>query len=115
MINQVPAAGLLAQFQENEKLQDKLKAVATPDGQIAINDAISIAKEAGFEISASDLAVKEDLTEEQLEAVTGGNNAGLFGLIAYGVAAPLTQGLSLAMDAEDGFSLFRALNHELHK
>ena len=74
MIHQVPSAELLAQSPVNEKLQDKLKAVATPDGQIAANNAISISKEAGFVISASDLAVKEDLSDEQLEAVTGGHS-----------------------------------------
>ena len=57
----------------DSSLQQKLKAVATPDGQIAANNAISISTEAGFVISASDLAVKEDLSDEQLEAVTGGN------------------------------------------
>ena len=96
-------------------LQEKLKAVGTPDGQIAINDAIPIAKEAGFEISASDLAVKEDLTEEQPEAVTWGNKAGHAEIMAYGVAVSLTQGLLLAMNVESEFSEFKGAIYKLYK
>ena len=87
----------------DSSLQEKLKAVATPDGQIAINDTISIAKEAGFEISASDLAEKEDLTEEQLEAITGGDNAHAF---AYGWFSAATLGLLPAIDAATGWQAY---------
>ena len=92
----------------DSSLQEKLKAVATSDGQIAINDAISIAKEAGFEVSASDLAVKKDLTEEQLEAVTGGNE---LGQVAYGWISTATLGLLPLVDGVMGWNTYqRALN-----
>ena len=95
-----PLAELLAQFQEDEKLQDKLKAVATPDGQIAVNGALSIAKEAGFVISSSDLAKTQELTEEQLQAVTGGDAAHAF---AYGWLSAATLGILPAIDGATGW------------
>ena len=47
-------------------LQEKLKATANSDA------VVSIAKEAGFMISADDLTKAQSLTEEELEGVAGG-------------------------------------------
>ena len=47
-------------------LQEKLKAAANSDA------VVSIAKEAGFMISADDLTKAQSLTEEELEGVAGG-------------------------------------------
>ena len=48
-------------------LQDKLKAASDDDAVVAI------AKEAGFSISADDLAkAQSELSQEELEAVAGG-------------------------------------------
>ena len=63
----------LEKVKVDSSLQEKLKAAVIPDGQLASEDVVSIAKEAGFVISAGDLAAKEGLTDDQLEGVTGGN------------------------------------------
>ena len=99
----------------DSSLQEKLKAVATSDGQIAINDAISIAKEAGFEISAVDLAEKQDLTEEQLEAVTGGNVGGAFEAMGFGFASILSVGLLPFYDECTGSNIWKGIKDNIEK
>ena len=47
-------------------LQEKLKAASNPDA------VVSIAKEAGFSISADDLKEVSEISEEELEGAAGG-------------------------------------------
>ncbi|QNI54826.1 nif11-like leader peptide domain protein [Synechococcus sp. BIOS-E4-1] len=56
----------LACAKSNTKLQDMLKAAADSDAVVAI------AKEAGFSISADELNKASELSEEELEGVSGG-------------------------------------------
>jgi len=58
----------IEKVQGDDSLQEKLKAAANPDV------VVSIAKEAGFSISADDLnkAQQSEISEEELEAVAGG-------------------------------------------
>ena len=93
----------------DSSLQEKLKAVATPDGQIAFNDVIKIAKEAGFVITASDLAVKEGLTEEQLEAVTGGKGLATLERTGYGLANIGTLGFLALFDQATGSKIWKGI------
>lgn len=99
-MTQEPLAELLAQFQEDAKLQDNLKALAAPDRQLANDDGALIAKETGFVISSSDLAKTQELTEEQLQAVTGGDAAHAF---AYGWLSAATLGILPAIDGATGW------------
>ena len=61
----------IAKAKEDQSIQDKLKAVKTPE------DVIVIAKESGFMISADDLKNAQsqemrEISEEELEGVAGG-------------------------------------------
>ena len=56
----------LEKVKADTSLQEKLKAAANADA------VVSIAKEAGFSISADDLKKAQELTEEELEGVAGG-------------------------------------------
>ena len=57
----------LVQVKGDSSLQERLKAAANPDA------VVSIAKEAGFMISADDLAkAKSELSDEELKGVAGG-------------------------------------------
>ena len=57
----------LEKLKGDTTLQAKLKAAANPDA------VVSIAKEAGFSISADDLKnAQSEISEEELEGVTGG-------------------------------------------
>ncbi len=61
----------IEKVQEDDSLQEKLKAAANPDV------VVSIAKEAGFSISADDLKnAQSELSEEELEGVAGGKCRG---------------------------------------
>ena len=71
----------IAKVQSDTSLQEKLKAAANPDA------VVSIAKEAGFAISAEDIQSMQsstDLSDEDLEFVAGG--AG--GLSTWGCRGP---------------------------
>ena len=58
----------IEKVQGDDSLQEKLKAAANPDV------VVSIAKEAGFSISADDLTkAQSELSDEELEGVAGGN------------------------------------------
>ena len=62
----------------NTTLQEKLKAAADADAVLAI------AKEAGFSISADDLKkAQSEISEEELENVSGGNIDKALGGICY--------------------------------
>ena len=56
----------LEKVKVDTSLQEKLKAAANADA------VVSIAKEAGFSISADDLKKAQELSEEELEGVAGG-------------------------------------------
>ena len=57
----------IEKVQGDDSLQEKLKAAANPDV------VVSIAKEAGFSISADDLKnAQSELSDEELEGVAGG-------------------------------------------
>ena len=56
----------LEKVKGDTNLQEKLKAAANADA------VVSIAKEAGFSISADDLKKAQELSEEELEGVAGG-------------------------------------------
>ena len=57
----------IEKVQGDDSLQEKLKAAANPDV------VVSIAKEAGFSISADDLTKDQyELSDEELEGVAGG-------------------------------------------
>ena len=56
----------LEKVQTDTSLQEKLKAAANADA------VVSIAKEAGFSISADDLKKAQELSKEELEGVAGG-------------------------------------------
>ena len=59
----------LEKVKGDTNLQERLKAAANPDA------VVSIAKEAGFSISADDLTMTQwDLSDEELEGVAGGNS-----------------------------------------
>ena len=61
----------LEKVKDDSSLQEKLKAAANPD------DVVSIAKEAGFSISADDLKnAQSELSDEELEGVAGGQARG---------------------------------------
>ena len=66
---------LLPELRVDPNLQDNLKALEKPDGQLASDDVASIANTDSNVTSNSDLTVKQDLSEEQLDAVNGGFNA----------------------------------------
>ena len=55
----------LAQVKAEDSLQEKLKAAADSDAVLAI------AKDAGFSISADDLKKASELSEDELEGVSG--------------------------------------------
>ena len=58
----------IEKVQGDDSLQEKLKAAANPDA------VVSIAKEAGFSISADDLKnAQSELSDEELEGVAGGD------------------------------------------
>ena len=60
----------LAKVKDDTSLQEKLKGAADADA------ALAIAKEAGFAITAQDIQSMQsstDLSDEELEAVAGGN------------------------------------------
>ena len=59
----------LAKVKGDSSLQEKLKAAADADA------VVSIAKEAGFSISADDLKKAQELSKEELEGVAGGIGA----------------------------------------
>jgi predicted ribosomally synthesized peptide with nif11-like leader len=64
-------SALLAKLKEDEGLQEKLKDAADLDA------AMAMAKEAGFDVSKADWlrqAQKVELSDEELEGVTGGAN-----------------------------------------
>ena len=54
-------------IQTDKSLQQKLNGVTDPDSVVAI------AKEAGFEISTEDLSSSQNLSEDDLAEVSGGN------------------------------------------
>ena len=56
----------LEKVKADTSLQEKLKAAADADA------VVSIAKEAGFSISADDLKKAQELCKEELEGVAGG-------------------------------------------
>ena len=56
----------LEKVKVDTSLQEKLKAAANADA------VVSIAKEAGFSISADDLKKAQELSEEELEGVASG-------------------------------------------
>ena len=56
----------LEKVKADTSLQEKLKAAANADA------VVSIAKEAGFSISADDLKKAQELSKEELEGVAGG-------------------------------------------
>ena len=56
----------LEKVKVDTSLQEKLKAAANADA------VVSIAKEAGFSISADDLKKAQELSKEELEGVAGG-------------------------------------------
>ena len=59
----------LEKLKADTSLQEKLKAAFNPDA------VVSIAKEAGFSISADDLKkTQSELSEEELEGVAGGKS-----------------------------------------
>ena len=58
----------LEKVKADTNLQEKLKAAADADA------VVSIAKEAGFSISADDLKKAQELSKEELEGVAGGVN-----------------------------------------
>ena len=60
----------LEKVKADDKLQEKLKAAANPDV------VVSIAKEAGFSISADDFknTQSRELSEKELEGVAGGGD-----------------------------------------
>ena len=60
----------LEKVKGDTSLQEKLKAADNA------NAVAAIAKEAGFSISADDLIEKKELTEEELEAMSGGEYTG---------------------------------------
>ncbi|GAB4535393.1 MAG: hypothetical protein Tsb0014_22320 [Pleurocapsa sp.] len=73
------AINFLAQVDENTSLQEKLKAIKTPD------ELIALAKEQGYEVSAEDFkaakemiddsdSASEELSEDELEAIAGGGD-----------------------------------------
>ena len=65
----------IEKVQEDDSLQVKLKAAANPDV------VVSIAKEAGFSISADDLKnAQSELSEEELEGVAGGGTVNTWNL-----------------------------------
>ena len=59
----------LEKVKADTSLQEKLKAAANADA------VVSIAKEAGFSISADDLKKAQELSKEELEGVAGGQNS----------------------------------------
>ncbi|KZR93624.1 Nitrogen fixation protein of unknown function [Synechococcus sp. MIT S9509] len=58
----------IEKVQGDDSLQEKLKAAANPDA------VVSIAKEAGFMISADDLKEVSEISEEELEGAAGGSD-----------------------------------------
>ena len=56
----------LEKVEADTSLQEKLKAAADADA------VVSIAKEAGFSISADDIKAQSEISEEELEGVAGG-------------------------------------------
>ena len=64
----------LEKVKTDTSLQEKLKAAAD------VNAVVTIAKEAGFSISADDLTkAQSELSEEELEGVAGGGATGVAG------------------------------------
>ena len=60
----------IKKLQSDTSLQEKLKAAADVDA------VVSIAKEAGFSISADDLKnAQSEISDEELEGVAGGENS----------------------------------------
>ena len=98
-------SSLITQAQSDAKLQDKLKAIAVPDSQHSIDDVVLITNEANSVISNGDLAGKQDLTKEELEAVMGGNLKGVLQWAGYSFLSGLTLGGLPALDASTGWKL----------
>ena len=65
----------LEKVKVDTSLQEKLKAAANADA------VVSIAKEAGFSISADDLKKAQELSKEELEGVAGAGPVSCGGLI----------------------------------
>ena len=70
-------SALLAKLKDDAGLQEKLKGAADVD------EAVALAKEAGFDVSKSDRLKHQanktlELTEDELEGVTGGTGADNF-------------------------------------
>ena len=63
----------LAKAKDDQTIQEKLKAAKSPE------DVAGIAKEYGHEFTADKLSqLKAELTEEELEGVSGGGTSGLY-------------------------------------
>ena len=65
-MSQEQLKAFLEKVKGDTSLQEKLKAAADADA------VVSIAKEAGFSISADDLKKAQELSKEELEGVAGG-------------------------------------------
>ena len=73
-MSQEELKAFLAKAKDDQTIQDKLKAAKSPE------DVVSIAKEYGYEFTA-DKMTEEELSEEELEGVTGGVRCGLGSVI----------------------------------
>ena len=103
---------LLPELRVVDNLQDNLKAHATPDGQLANDTVASIANIDGNVTSNSDLTVKQDLSEEQLEAVTGGFNAvAAMADLGYVTLSVASLGLLPTLDAAMKTGLWKSCNN----
>ena len=71
-------SAFLAKIKDDAGLQDKLK------GAVDLDAGVAIAKEAGFDVSKADwLKHQVELTDEELESVTGGERYCVYLTVVY--------------------------------
>ena len=75
-------SAFLEKLKDDTSLKDKLKAAADVDA------AFAIAEEAGFSISADDLKIQSEISEEELEDAAGGYNLTLRDCKGCGTEGP---------------------------
>ena len=70
LLSEEQLKAFIAKAKDDQSIQEKLKAAKTAE------DVVGIAKEAGFVISSEELKkVQSEVSEKELEGVSGGTNA----------------------------------------